>query len=42
MIELLLISLFFIIPLYIIFEYFKEKMIEKDKIQFHKRLKVDR
>ncbi len=42
MLELLLISLFSIVPLYIAFEYFKEKIIEKEKTLFHERLIVDR
>jgi len=42
MLELLLISLFSIVPLYIVFEYFKEKLIEKEKTSFHERLRVDR
>jgi len=42
MIEVLIVSLFSIIPFYIAFEYFKEKMTEKDKTPFHERLKFNR
>jgi hypothetical protein len=41
MLELLLFSLFLIIPLYIAFEYFKEKIIEKEKTPFHERLRIE-
>ncbi len=35
-------SLFSIVTLYVDFEYFKEKIIEKEKTPFHERLRVDK
>ncbi len=42
MLELLLISLFSVVTLYVVFEYFKEKIIEKEKTPFHERLRIDK
>jgi hypothetical protein len=42
MLELLLISLFSIVTLYVAFEYYKEKIIEREKTPFHERLRIDR